>query len=206
MARGRRLLGRLGLVLVVTAAAFVGAKLGLLGTREVGASRSFADAPAGAGELTALSPRLRAGSLPQVVDATGRAVGRTISVAAAGATVAMLVQGRWFFVPVTANGFSLTPPTPELFFPGVTDCSGEGFFVYVNALFTNSTVVRVKEPGRTVYVADVDNPRTFPPTSGSAEGWANPPCRQVGFAGIAYPAVPLLDLETLGFQTPFGLL
>jgi hypothetical protein len=45
MARGRRLLGRLVLMLAVMAAAFVGAKLGLLGTREVGADHNFADVP-----------------------------------------------------------------------------------------------------------------------------------------------------------------
>ena len=45
MARGRRLLGQLVLVLAVMAAAFVGAKLGLLGTREAGASHNFSDVP-----------------------------------------------------------------------------------------------------------------------------------------------------------------
>jgi hypothetical protein len=45
MARGRRLLGQLVLVLVVMAAGFVGAKLGMLGTREVGASHNFNDVP-----------------------------------------------------------------------------------------------------------------------------------------------------------------
>jgi hypothetical protein len=45
MARGRRLLGQLGLVLAVMAAAFLGAKLGLLGTREVTASHNFSDVP-----------------------------------------------------------------------------------------------------------------------------------------------------------------
>jgi hypothetical protein len=48
MARGRRLLGQLVLVLAMMAAGFVGAKLGLLGTREVGASHNFADVPPGA--------------------------------------------------------------------------------------------------------------------------------------------------------------
>ena len=45
MARGRRLLGQLVLVLAVTAGAFVGTKLGMLGTREVGASHNFSDVP-----------------------------------------------------------------------------------------------------------------------------------------------------------------
>ena len=45
MARGRRFLGQLVLVLAVTAGAFVGAKLGMLGTREVGASHNFSDVP-----------------------------------------------------------------------------------------------------------------------------------------------------------------
>ena len=45
MTRGRRFLGQLVLVLVVMAAAFVGAKLGMLGTREVGASHNFSDVP-----------------------------------------------------------------------------------------------------------------------------------------------------------------
>ena len=45
MMRGRRFLGQLVLVLAVTAGAFVGAKLGLLGTREVGASHNFSDVP-----------------------------------------------------------------------------------------------------------------------------------------------------------------
>ena len=45
MTRGRRLLGQVVLVLAVTAGAFVGAKLGLLGTREVGASHNFSDVP-----------------------------------------------------------------------------------------------------------------------------------------------------------------
>jgi hypothetical protein len=48
MPRGRRFLGQLVFVLSVMAAAFVGAKLGLLGTREVGASHTFADVPTGA--------------------------------------------------------------------------------------------------------------------------------------------------------------
>ena len=45
MTRGRRLLGQLVLVLAVMAAAFVGTKLGMLGTREVGASHNFSDVP-----------------------------------------------------------------------------------------------------------------------------------------------------------------
>jgi hypothetical protein len=45
MARGRRLLGQLVLVLAVTAGAFVGAKLGMLGTRDAGASHNFSDVP-----------------------------------------------------------------------------------------------------------------------------------------------------------------
>ena len=48
MARGRRFLGQLVLVLSVLAAAFVGAKLGMVGTREVGASHNFNDVPPGA--------------------------------------------------------------------------------------------------------------------------------------------------------------
>jgi hypothetical protein len=48
MARGRKFLGQLVLVLAVMAAAFVGAKLGLVGTREVGASHNFNDVPPGA--------------------------------------------------------------------------------------------------------------------------------------------------------------
>jgi hypothetical protein len=48
MACGRRYLGHLVLVLAVMAAAFVGAKLGLLGTREVAASHNFADVPSNA--------------------------------------------------------------------------------------------------------------------------------------------------------------
>jgi S-layer family protein len=48
MARGRRLLGQLVLVLAVTAGAFVGAKLGMLGTRDAGASHNFSDVPDGA--------------------------------------------------------------------------------------------------------------------------------------------------------------
>jgi sulfatase-modifying factor enzyme 1 len=47
MAHGRRFLGRLVLVLAVMAAAFVGAKLGLVGTREVRASHNFNDVPPG---------------------------------------------------------------------------------------------------------------------------------------------------------------
>jgi hypothetical protein len=47
MARGRRLLGQLVFVLAVMAAAFVGAKLGMLGTREVAASHNFSDVPDG---------------------------------------------------------------------------------------------------------------------------------------------------------------
>jgi hypothetical protein len=45
MARGRRLLGQVVLVLAVTVGAFVGAKLGMLGTREVAASHNFSDVP-----------------------------------------------------------------------------------------------------------------------------------------------------------------
>jgi hypothetical protein len=45
MARGRRLLGQLALVLAVMAAAFTGGRLGLLGTRDVGASHNFSDVP-----------------------------------------------------------------------------------------------------------------------------------------------------------------
>ena len=48
MARGRRFLGRVVLVLAVMAAAFVGARLGLLGTRDAGASHNFSDVPPGA--------------------------------------------------------------------------------------------------------------------------------------------------------------
>ena len=48
MARARRFLGQLVLVLAVLAAAFVGAKLGLVGTGEVGASHNFNDVPPGA--------------------------------------------------------------------------------------------------------------------------------------------------------------
>ena len=47
MTRGRRLFGHVVLVLVVMTAAFVGARLGLLGTREVGASHNFNDVPPG---------------------------------------------------------------------------------------------------------------------------------------------------------------
>ena len=47
MARGRRFLGHVVLVLVVMTAAFAGARLGLLGTREVGASHNFNDVPPG---------------------------------------------------------------------------------------------------------------------------------------------------------------
>jgi hypothetical protein len=45
MTRGRRFLGQVLLVLAVTAGAFVGAKLGMLGTREVAASHNFSDVP-----------------------------------------------------------------------------------------------------------------------------------------------------------------
>ena len=45
MTRGRRLVGQVVLVLAVTAGAFVGAKLGMLGTREVGASHNLSDVP-----------------------------------------------------------------------------------------------------------------------------------------------------------------
>jgi hypothetical protein len=45
MARGRRLLGQVALVLAVMAAAFVRAKRGMLGTREVAASHNFSDVP-----------------------------------------------------------------------------------------------------------------------------------------------------------------
>ena len=45
MARGRRFLGQVVLVLAMMAAGFAGAKLGLLGTREVGASHNFSDVP-----------------------------------------------------------------------------------------------------------------------------------------------------------------
>jgi hypothetical protein len=48
MARSRRLLGQVLLVLAVMAAGFVGAKLGLLGTRDVAASHNFNDVPPGA--------------------------------------------------------------------------------------------------------------------------------------------------------------
>ena len=48
MARGRRFLGQVVLVLAVMAAAFVGARLGLLGTRVAGASHNFNDVPPGA--------------------------------------------------------------------------------------------------------------------------------------------------------------
>ena len=43
-----RLLGRVVLILAVFAAGYLGAKLGLLGTREVGASHNFNDVPPGA--------------------------------------------------------------------------------------------------------------------------------------------------------------
>ena len=45
MPRGRRLLGQLVLVLAMMGAAFVGTKLGMLGTREVAASHNFSDVP-----------------------------------------------------------------------------------------------------------------------------------------------------------------
>jgi S-layer homology domain len=48
MARGRRFLGQVVFVLAVMIAAFVGAKLGLLSTRDVGASHNFNDVPPGA--------------------------------------------------------------------------------------------------------------------------------------------------------------
>ena len=48
MARGRRFLGQLVLVLAMMAAGFMGAKLGMLGTREVAASHNFNDVPPGA--------------------------------------------------------------------------------------------------------------------------------------------------------------
>jgi len=48
MARGRRLFGQVVLVLAVMAAAFVGARLGLLGTQDAGASHNFGDVPPGA--------------------------------------------------------------------------------------------------------------------------------------------------------------
>jgi hypothetical protein len=47
MARGRRFLGQVVLVLAVTAGAFVGAKLGLLGSRDARASHNFSDVPDG---------------------------------------------------------------------------------------------------------------------------------------------------------------
>jgi hypothetical protein len=45
MARGRRFLGQVVLVLAMMAAGFVGAKLGLLGTQEARASHNFSDVP-----------------------------------------------------------------------------------------------------------------------------------------------------------------
>jgi hypothetical protein len=45
MARGRRFLGQVAFVLAVMAAAFVGAKLGLLTTRDARASHNFSDVP-----------------------------------------------------------------------------------------------------------------------------------------------------------------
>jgi hypothetical protein len=48
MGRGRRFLGQVVLVLAVMAAAFVGARLGLLGTQDAGASHNFGDVPTGA--------------------------------------------------------------------------------------------------------------------------------------------------------------
>lgn len=47
MARGRGRFEQVVLVLTVMAAAFVGARLGLLGTQDAGASHNFNDVPSG---------------------------------------------------------------------------------------------------------------------------------------------------------------
>jgi hypothetical protein len=238
MARGRRLLGQLVLVLAVMAAAFAGAKLGLVGTREVGASHNFTDVPdgaffhdfvdflvdtgitAGCGPLLYCPDRavtrgeqavflkkfLTVGSMPQVVDASGRLVGRTTQVSDSSATVALSIQNRLIFVPVAPGGFQTTF-FPLLFYPGVADCSGQGFFISVNT-FAPASPAKVAVPGHTAYVPNFAAPQMFNGATGSADGFTGGcnPNAPPPFTGTGFPAIPLVDLDTLGFQTPFGLL
>jgi hypothetical protein len=64
----------------------------------------------------------------------------------------------------------------------------------------------VTAPGHTLSVPDLANPTQFSFADGSFE--IAPPlgCFIIQFTGTGYPAIPLVDLDTLGFQTPFGLL
>jgi hypothetical protein len=237
MARGRRLFGQLVLVVVVMTSAFVGAKLGLLGTREVGASHNFNDVPpgaffhdfvdflvntgitAGCGPLLYCPERavtrgeqavflkkfLAVGSTPQVVDANGRLVGRTIGVSELNGTVALVVQNRLVFVPVGPTGFQ-AGQFPGLFYPGAVDCNGSGFFTFVPDTFAQARHSRVKTPGHTVFVPDLANPTMFSGAAGMTDQLGMCQAVFAPFTGTAFPAIPLVDLDTLGFPAPFGLL
>ena len=240
MARGRRLFGQLVLVLAVMAAAFVGARLGLLGTREVGASHNFTDVPdgaffhdfvdflvdtgitAGCGPLLYCPERavtrgeqavflkkfLAVGSMPQVVDANGRLVGRTTTVTESWATVALSVQNRLVFVPVAAGPDSRTRPVPRALLPRsrrlqlARDSS--------SSTWTRSprrARAKVRRPGTRSSSriwptrSNVQRSRRLTDGLGGVCNRLIPP-----FTGTGFPAISLVDLDTLGFQTPFGLL
>jgi hypothetical protein len=149
---------------------------------------------------------LTVGSMPQVVDASGRLLGRTTTVTDSFATVALSIQNRLIFVPVAPGGFQNTF-FPGLFYPGVSNCSGPGFFISVSA-FAPASPAKVVAPGHTAYVADFANPQMFSGATGSADGLGGGcnPTPPPPFTGTGFPAIPLVDLDTLGFQTPFGLL
>jgi hypothetical protein len=184
MGAWKRLLGRLGFLVAVFVAAYLGGTLGWLGTREVRASHNFADVPdgyfahdfvdflvdngltAGCGggnfcpeqpvtrgqEAVFLKKFLEVGSMPQVVDATGRLVGRMVTVFESGAQVALVVQGRLVFVTVGPNGFQV-PSLPAINPFYLNDqCTGQGFVRATNVVPTFATAIQsvVRAPGHMV--------------------------------------------------------
>jgi S-layer homology domain len=240
MARGRMLLGRLGLVLAVVTGAFVGAKLGLLDTREVRASHNFGDVPdsaffhdfvdflvdhnltagCGAGQFCPnqavtrgqqavfLKKFLQVGSMPQVVDATGRLVGRTVVISPLGAEVVLSLQGRLFFVSANTAGF--VNNSGFLVFTEPL-CAGQPFVLLGSGgpngpvAFPRSGPSALRPPGNTLWGPD-SNASPIDVTDATASVDNGTGCFATNLNNVRlHPAVIVQDLSGL-FQPPFDLL
>jgi hypothetical protein len=154
-----------------------------------------------------LKKLLEVGSLPQVVDATGRLVGRTISHDFSSAEVALEIEGRLFFVSANATGLGTTG---SLIFTE-PDCVGPPFLAVSGpdaARFPRrQQAFAILPPGKTLWVPDPSASPMGPINDQTAsQRFGAGSCQNGGiFNFTLQPAIMLRDLSGL-FQPPFDLL
>ena len=141
----------------------------------------------------------------QVVDSTGKLVGRTVGVEKDRVTVALQVEGHLLVIRVFQDHFTFEGPG-NLFFES-KDCSGPPFIAVdlqnADGEVSVLPLIAIPPPGTTVYApVQGEPPRTIAAQSELGTFQSTPCFAVLGLIQGALPATPLLDLNSQ-FTPPF---